>query len=234
MTRPVIRQAARALVLAAIAFAPIQAASSRPVVVELFTSQGCSSCPPADALLAELAGRGDILALGFHVDYWDGLGWKDPLSAPGATARQRDYARLFGRNGIYTPQMVIDGQRQVVGSNRDAVAAAIAASRLEDAAPVAIAADGGSAEIGTGPGHGTVLLIRFARDRATKVPRGENAGTIAHDVDGVEEIRRLGEWSGAPTRFAFDPPATGSGVAILVQAVDGAILGAGSRVNSTE
>src|SRR5271170_5992611 len=88
-------------------------ADNRPVVVELFTSQGCSSCPPADAVLAELATRKDVLALGFHVDYWNGLGWRDPLSGPGSTARQNDYAAQFGRRGIYTPRIVVDGQRQL-------------------------------------------------------------------------------------------------------------------------
>src|SRR5271170_2270724 len=96
-------------------------AETRPVVVELFTSQGCSSCPPADAVLAELAPRKDVLALGFHVDYWNSLGWKDPLSTQGATQRQHDYATQFGRREVYTPQVVVDGERQAVGSNRDAV-----------------------------------------------------------------------------------------------------------------
>src|ERR1700728_3876779 len=78
-------------------------AEARPVVVELFTSQGCSSCPPADAVLAELASRKDVLALGFHVDYWDRLGWKDPFSTPGATSRQNEYATQFGRSEVFTP-----------------------------------------------------------------------------------------------------------------------------------
>src|ERR1700736_1842766 len=97
------------------------AAGERPIVVELFTSQGCSSCPPADALLAELAQRPDVIALGFHIDYWDDLGWKDPLSSPAATARQRDYARQFGRRQVYTPQLVVDGAEEAVGSDRAAV-----------------------------------------------------------------------------------------------------------------
>jgi hypothetical protein len=124
-------------------FAVPALAESRPVVVELFTSQGCSSCPPADALLNELAGRKDVLALGFHVDYWDRLGWKDPLSTTGATMRQHDYAAEFGRNEVYTPQMVIDGKRQAVGSNRAAVLQAITEAQPISAAPIAFAADGG-------------------------------------------------------------------------------------------
>ena len=101
----------------AVAIAPAQA-GERPIVVELFTSEGCSSCPPADALLAELASRPDVLALSFHVDYWDRLGWKDPYSSREATARQHRYATLLDLASIYTPQIVIDGKWQAVGSDR--------------------------------------------------------------------------------------------------------------------
>ena len=99
-------------------------ADSRPVVVELFTSQGCSSCPPADRLLGELARRADVLALGFHISYWDNLGWKDPLSSQASTDRQRAYARQFGGR-VYTPQIVVEGSREAVGSDRAAVFAAL-------------------------------------------------------------------------------------------------------------
>ncbi len=98
----------------------------RLVVVELFTSQGCSSCPPADAFLKDLARtRPDVLALGFHVTYWNGLGWRDPYSLDEATQRQRRYASLLSLDSVYTPQMVVDGRRDVVGSDRSAAAAAI-------------------------------------------------------------------------------------------------------------
>src|SRR6202163_2652786 len=119
-----------ALLLGLAVAATPAAADPRPVVVELFTSQGCSSCPPADALLGELAQRGDVLALGFHISYWDGLGWKDPSSRQSSTDRQRAYARLLGRGQVYTPQMVVEGRSEMVGSDRGAVLAA-----LRDAQP---------------------------------------------------------------------------------------------------
>src|SRR6516165_3499017 len=112
--------------------APAEAVE-RPVVVELFTSEGCSSCPPADALLAELATRSDLLALSFHVDYWDRLGWKDPFSSAMATRRQDRYARLLGLDAVYTPQVVVDGHWQTVGSDREAVAQAVAQARRASA-----------------------------------------------------------------------------------------------------
>src|SRR6201996_4439060 len=104
-------------------------AQEAPVVVELFTSQGCSSCPPADAFLTDLARqRRDILPLAFHVTYWDYLGWKDPYSLDAATARQRDYARHLGEDGVYTPQMVVDGAKGFVGSSRAEGLSAIASA----------------------------------------------------------------------------------------------------------
>jgi hypothetical protein len=201
-------------------------AQTRPVVVELFTSQGCSSCPPADALLNELAGRKDVLALGFHVDYWDKLGWKDPLSTPGATMRQQDYATEFGRSEVFTPQMVIDGRRQAVGSNRGAVLAAIAGSEPASAAPVAFAADGRSVSIGAGTGTGKVLVIRYLLSRTTEVQRGENAGRTAIDRNGVDAISRAGEWTGQKLDLQVEPVDADHGLAVLVQGDDGRILGA--------
>jgi len=204
---------------------------TRPVVVELFTSQGCSSCPPADALLTELADRKDVLALGFHVDYWDKLGWKDPLSTPGATMRQHDYATRFGRNEVYTPQMVIDGTRQAVGSNRGAVLEAITQSEaksadMKSAAPVAFAADGRSVSVGAGIGRGKVLVVRYLLKRTTEVQRGENAGKTAVDANGVEAIGNPAEWAGQRLDLPVEPVDAGHGIAVLVQGEDGQILGA--------
>src|SRR5262249_1393689 len=102
----------------------------QPVVVELFTSQGCNSCPPADALLGKLARRKDVLPLAFHVDYWDYIGWKDPFASKEGTERQYNYGRALGLNMVYTPQMVIDGSQDAVGSDEGAVMRGIAASTI--------------------------------------------------------------------------------------------------------
>jgi hypothetical protein len=204
-------------------------ADTRPVVVELFTSQGCSSCPPADALLRELAGRPDVIALGYHISYWDRLGWKDPLSSEASTDRQKAYAsRLGGR--IYTPQLVVEGTGEMVGSDRAAVAAALRRARPEAVAPVGFAADRGSVAIGPGAGAGEVLLVRFVRGRVTEIAAGENAGRTLHDANGVTAIVRLGEWDGAARRFRIEPPRAGEGLAVLVQAADGVMLGAAAIV----
>jgi hypothetical protein len=201
-------------------------ADSRPVVVELFTSQGCSSCPPADAVLSELAGRKDIIALGFHVDYWDNLGWKDPLSAPGSTARQHAYATWFGRHEVYTPQIVVDGRFQMVGSERDTVLHAIAQAQPQSAAPVNFAADGRSVSVGAGTGQGKIILVRYIRSRTDAVHAGENAGHMAHDVNGVETFKTIGQWTGQAMEIPVESVDDRHGVAVLVQGDDGHILGA--------
>ena len=103
----------------------------RPIVVELYTSQGCSSCPPADALLGRLAQRRDVLALSLPVTYWDMLGWKDTLASPGNTSRQKAYAAALGRGGVYTPQIVVDGVNDVVGSRENDVEAAVTAREAD-------------------------------------------------------------------------------------------------------
>jgi len=203
-------------------------AEGRPTVVELFTSQGCSSCPPADALLGELARRGDIIALGFHIAYWDSLGWKDPFSTPQSTDRQRAYARLLGSQ-IYTPQLVVDGAREMVGSHRAEVMAALRDASHETIAPVAFASDRHSVTIGPAAAAGSagqVWLVRFVQKRTTHVGAGENARRTLEDTNGVETLATLGEWQGTPATFPLDPPATGTGIAVLVQAADGRILGA--------
>ena len=201
-------------------------ADTRPVVVELFTSQGCSSCPPADAFLAELARRDGVLALGFHISYWDRLGWRDPLSSPSSTDRQKVYARRLSGGQVYTPQIVVDGTDEMVGSDRASVLAALSAAHPQALAPVTFAADRRSVAVGAGAGKGEIVLVRFLRHRTTEVVAGENSGRIANDFNGVESLTKLGEWVGEKLDFPIEPPAPGEGLAVLVQAPDGHMLGA--------
>jgi len=201
-------------------------AGTRPVVVELFTSQGCSSCPPADSLLEELARNCDVVALGFHISYWDGLGWKDPFSSQSSTDRQRTYPRQHEIGQVYTPQIIVDGSREMVGSDRAKVLAALHDARAEAMVPVTFAADRRSVTIGAGDARGSVLLVRFALERTTRVARGENARRTLQDANAVESLSSLGSWEGSPLRFAIEPPAAGEGIAVLVQAADGRMLGA--------
>ncbi len=215
-----------ALILALAVAATPAAADPRPVVVELFTSQGCSSCPPADALLGELAHRNDVLPLGFHISYWDSLGWKDPLSRPSSTERQKAYARRFTDGRVYTPQMVVDGVSEMVGSDRKAVLDAVHGARPAAIAPVSFADDRRSVAIGSGAGKGEIVLVRFVQRRTTHVGAGENTGRIANDFNGVETLTALGAWDGSAQRLEIEPPAAGEGLAVLVQAPDGHMLGA--------
>ena len=182
-------------------------------------------------MLAELAKRPDVLALGFHVDYWDRLGWKDPLSSPGATQRQHDYAADFGRNEIYTPQLVVDGRLQLVGSHREAVLKAVDGAARETSASVAFSVDQRSVSIAPGSGRGSVIAVRFVLTRETPVARGENAGHMAQDVNGVEALIKLSDWTGTALTLPVERPEAGHGLAILVQSADGRILGAASIVS---
>ena len=208
------------------------AAETRPAVVELFTSQGCSSCPPADALLGEIARRNDVIALGFHIDYWDNLGWKDPFSTPQSTERQRRYAHQFG-TPVYTPQLVIEGAREMVGSHREEVLAALREVAPETVASVTFSADRHAVTIGSANGRtGQVWLVRFVQKRATHIGAGENARRTLDDTNGVESLSALGEWRGTGASFPLDPPEPGKGMAVLVQAEDGRILGAAILLGS--
>jgi len=204
-------------------------AAERPVVVELFTSQGCSSCPPADAYLIELSkGRRDVLPLAFHVTYWDQLGWKDPFSLPSATERQSQYGRRFG-DGSYTPQIVVDGAAGMVGSHRSAVASAIERAKRESvtAAAVSVTRNGKlvSIEVGSGSGNGRVLLIGFDREHTTPIGRGENGGRTLTEANIVRSIRPVGQWSGSPLKISEQFP-EGQDVAVVLEAPNGQVIGA--------
>jgi hypothetical protein len=179
-----------------------------PVVVELFTSQGCNSCPPADALLAELAQRPGVVALAFHVDYWDYIGWKDPFASPQWTQRQRDYSRALGLRMVYTPQMVIDGAYDVPGSYRMEVDSTIESAAAHAKPTMSLERDAsgaywvnipGTAELAAGPA--VVWLAYCDREHVTAVKRGENAGRTLKNVNVVRDLRRVGEWDGSAVKL---------------------------------
>ena len=204
-------------------------AAERPVVVELFTSQGCSSCPPANAYLNELSrDRRDVLALAFHVTYWDRLGWKDPFSLPAATQRQDRYGHRFG-DGSYTPEMVVDGAAGMVGSDRGDVTSAIenAKRNSHTAAAVSVTKNGEqvSIQVDSGTGTAKVLLIGFDHEHTTPIGRGENSGRTLTEANVVRSIRPVGQWSGSQLRLS-EPFPEGQDVAVVLEAPDGQIIGA--------
>ena len=210
------------------------AGSRAPVVVELFTSQGCSSCPPADAFLGELAQRRDVIALAFHVDYWDYIGWKDPFASPEFTQRQRGYARALNLRTVYTPQMVIDGRAEAVGSHRVRVEDLIRRSSFVPKLSLTLGGSGEKAVLNLPEARleapATVWLAIYQREASTAVRRGENAGRSLSDYNIVRELRPIMDWDGAARTVAIQFGAAqkeGIGCAILVQSgAQGPVLAA--------
>ena len=210
---------AAALMLAAGAVAH---AGARPAVVELYTSQGCSSCPPADALLGELAKRADVLALAFHVDYWDDLGWRDRFALPQATERQSQYAQRLMVASPYTPQMVIDGTKEAVGNERERIYRLLAVPR--NGVPVHVEFQGAEltvrVEPATGMAAGDVVLISYLPSAVTAIGRGENAGRELREFNIVRSLKTLGTWQGVAAEWRVSRkslPPDAEYVAVLVQ-----------------
>lgn len=207
--------------------APAVSGPSKPVVlVELYTSQGCSSCPPADEMIAELALRDDVLPLALHVDYWDYIGWADSFADPKYTARQKAYARMAHSASVYTPQLVIEGVDHVVGFKPMKVADLIAEHRGR-LTPISIEAetDGEVVRLRCAPRAGAdvpgrinVDIVHFAEQRTVEILHGENAGrtiTYANVVTGWE---RIGSWDGTGALdLSAQVPGDGP-VALIVQA----------------
>ncbi len=205
---------------------------SRPLVLELYTSQGCSSCPPAEALLGELTERADVLPLAFHVDYWDGLGWRDRFALPAAAPQQRWWAMANGLPGVFTPQLIIDGRRSVVGSDRAAIIAALREPRTT----VAVQAElrDGVVQVSVPERSSTevydVYAIAYLPRAETVIARGENAGRTLTEWNIVRSWRRLGVSRGAAAVFTVTQsalPTDATRVAIVLQdAGRGGIAGA--------
>ena len=197
-----------------------------PMVVELFTSQGCSSCPPAEANLATVADRPDVIALSFGVTYWDQLGWKDAFAQAAFTQRQWDYAHALGQGDVYTPEIVVDGRKPGVGAGQGDFAALIGYGASTTLPGPTIALTQAAATIAAGPlppAPADVWLVRFdPRVIQTPVGRGENAGKTLPQRDVVRQLTHLGAWTGADVSFHLAPPADPAWrTAILIQAPHG-------------
>ena len=226
-----LRSASLALLAALLAAVPgFARADDSPVVVELFTSQGCSSCPPADKYFGELAKRPDLIALAFHIEYWNYIGWTDTYSKPWATRRQRDYQAALKLRYLYTPQIVIQGQAEGVGSEPATIEPMIRAAEAkrkphpslslhwrDDGALVAAVGDGQSP-----PGQpATLWLVGFDKMHTMAVTTGENAGKTAWDHRAVRSFRRLGSWAGWSEELIVPPEEAKTlgdyGAAVLLQ-----------------
>lgn len=206
------------------------ASSIRPVIVELFQSQGCSSCPPANSALNAVADRSDVIALNFSVTYWDRLGWKDIFGDPAYTQRQYDYAHTLGNENVATPQVVLNGTRAITGNRPGELNRAIAATLPPSNGP-SIISDGARANIGAGNGSATVWLVRYdPRVQNVAVRAGENGGRTLPHKNIVRELSRLGNWNGKAANYPL-PKAKLSGLqsVILVQSNKGPIL-AGKKI----
>ena len=210
------------------ASAAAQDAATSKVVVELYTSQGCNTCPPADAFLGELTKRADVIALSLHVDYWDYLGWKDRFASPQFSKRQFSYAAALGARRAYTPQIVVQGVVGMVGSHRDAVKMAIEQQAAEKAlATLKLTRDGDGLIIAIAPtGEGAktrfiaplkIVAVGFDRPHQLKIGAGENDGATLTYHHVARDFRLIGEWSGdeATLRIAINPKL--KGYAVFVQ-----------------
>lgn len=214
----------------AAAVAATNGSAAHPVVVELFQSQGCSSCPPANANVNAIADRPDILALSFSVTYWDQLGWKDIFATPAYTARQWDYAHRAGRPQVATPQVIVNGGPTVVGSNRAQLDQLIAQQGPAHGGP-AIEAAAGRIRV-AGPAKGVVWFVRYdPRVRAVPIGAGENDGRTLPHRDIVRQLVRLGDYAGAaaswPVPAAGEP---GLAAAVLVQQGPGGPITAARKI----
>ncbi len=195
----------RVVVAAAVLLTPVPGtAGERSVVVELFTSEGCSSCPPAHAVIGRIARHPGVLALSFHVDYWDYIGWKDSFAAPWATLRQKAYASRMSSGPVYTPQMVISGSTDVVGSHAPQVMREL--ERALAAAPPPLLQIVENEIVARGlDTTAEIYLVRFDPVRETRVLRGENAGRQLMTFNVVRTYRKLADWDGTARRIPLPP-----------------------------
>ncbi|MCO4848312.1 MAG: DUF1223 domain-containing protein [Yoonia sp.] len=207
----------------AIGVTPV-AAQDNKVVVELYTSQGCSSCPPADALLHDLAGRSDVIALALHVDYWDYLGWKDNFGRPAFTARQHAYARAANATTVYTPQMVIGGKDHVIGSKAMEIMDRVAQHRnVADLIAITLTRNGDAVLINAQSNAGLlgnliVQVVRYTPEETVAIKRGENAGKTISYSNIVYRWDSVGRWDGSHPLAITASAAGADPVVVIIQA----------------
>lgn len=210
-------------------------------VVELFTSQGCSSCPPADKALETLAREGDVVALAYHVDYWNYLGWADTLASKDNTDRQYAYARMFGRNGVYTPQAVLNGREHINGADLAGIRNRISTmpdegKGLSVPVDVEVKNDELRIRVGEGKGKANIVIAYFERERTINIDKGENRGKTINYWHAVTDMETIGMWEGKETNLVLPADMLkkkkkSGGCAVLIQRMrtadtPGAILGA--------
>ena len=204
-----------------------------PVVVELYTSQGCSSCPPADEMMHELASRDDVIALSLHVDYWDYIGWKDEFADPYNAKRQRGYAMAAGRRTVYTPEMIVNGMTDIVGAKPMKLAMAIEHHKKDrpvvdlSVARVAEKIAINATPLDTGVGPVLVQMLRYQPARVAKISRGENAGRTIQYVNVAQDWQTLGTWEGnSALTLEVDAPGDWPVVVLMQQTNYGPIVAA--------
>jgi hypothetical protein len=204
-------------------------------VIELYTSQGCSSCPPADRLLQVLSQRPEIIALSFPVTYWDYLGWKDTLASPENVERQRGYAAAQGDGQVFTPELVVNGLKVCVGSDLDAIESALKSTSgmiRKDAVPLTVKRESGQLVIEAGAApqdssmkKGKVWIASVQRSSAVQIKRGENAGRLVTYTNVVRQLTSAGEWQGAPASYAIPAGALPKGGDMYVVFLQAETLG---------
>ncbi len=231
-----LRRAALAVSLALAGTAAQAQTATSPVVLELFTSQGCNSCPPADALMQDWLKQPGVIAISLHVDYWDYLGWKDTLGRKGHGTRQQDYARNSGKREVYTPQVVVNGKYMVVGSDRAAVERALEKGRRMQS--VAIQAEKNKATgkwqikvptVAGFEGEAKLVLCRYDAQHEVAIERGENSGKTLNYLNVARSWGDLGRWKGQSASYDL-PDLTGTdwgrqGAMVMLQIVTGEGVG---------
>jgi hypothetical protein len=226
------RQFMAVAAICALGLGNVAEADQQPVVIELYTSQGCSSCPPADQLLGELAQRDNVIALALHVDYWDYIGWKDSFGSPAHTKRQKHYAKAAGERTIYTPQLIVGGKEHVVGYRPMELAELIQAHlAAPDTVRMTAVRKGGMLAIQAERVSGAavrmvVQLVRYSPKEVVTIERGENAGNTFTYHNVVRDWSTVGEWDGAaPLSLELAAP-EGAAAVIIQQAGFGPVMAA--------